>query len=239
MTTFSSNLEHVYKTQGHQNALDWLNDKMAKRDALSKGDLPLAHFYKGKCIFHIQRGDREVSRRTFYGRGGFSFPYSISGEMSADYDGAIACFEEAVRLKKDCAEAHFWKGKAFSKKGEPEKAFSSYCKAASISDIYAKKCNRFFSENQELSFDFERETLFSSDDEAISASSSPYIYTRMRACASLKQKVLSDGESTEAKEAISRLAGTLICGFLYLPFTGDSDPRIQTLAREILNKAGT
>src|SRR5581483_10203230 len=56
----------------------------------------------------------------------------------ADYDGAIAEFREAIRIKKDYAYAHHNLGEALSHKGRLEEAINEYCEAIRLEKHDAK-----------------------------------------------------------------------------------------------------
>ena len=53
-----------------------------------------------------------------------------------DWDTAIACFSEAIRLKPDYAVAYNNRGVVYRKKGEPTKANADFAKAK---ELEAKK----------------------------------------------------------------------------------------------------
>ena len=69
---------------------------------------------------------------------------SIAGASNAglmQFDAAIACYKEALKIKPDYAEAYYNMGVALQDKGDPEAAIESYKEAVKIKPDYAEAYN--------------------------------------------------------------------------------------------------
>jgi Flp pilus assembly protein TadD len=64
------------------------------------------------------------------------FDKGVDFAAREDWDTAIACFREAIRLKPDDADAYYNRGLAYRKKGEPAKANADFARAE---ELKAKK----------------------------------------------------------------------------------------------------
>ena len=70
--------------------------------------------------------------------------YNIAGASNAElmqFDDAIDCYKQALKIKPDYAEAYYNMGVALKDKGDPEAAIDSYKQALKIKPDYAEAYN--------------------------------------------------------------------------------------------------
>lgn len=243
MTSIETGI-HYYRSKRYDEAIQFFSSLLKNKEFLS--DISNIHLWLGKCYFEKTENYTYSYRvMSSFGRG----PYRVSApsHFETGYSTrrmtkiALGYFNSAIKQNNLLAEAHYWKGKALQYEGEIDSAYKSYINAARLSEdsCFLAKCISLFASHENLSFLEVRDIDTISIETAIAALSSENAYTRMEGCLALSNQFdkgeLAPQIVNQIRLRMSAVAGyKLFCS--YIPFTGDGDSRIKTLARSIINK---
>lgn len=240
MSAISLNIGKVYyDSKKYDEAINYFSSLLNKKDDA------VLNLWIGKCYFN------KTETFSFYylpNISGFKYGVSFShpGLPIKAYSErkmtrvALSYFNAALKNDPCLIEAHFWKGKVLESEGEIEDAYMSYISAAKLAKdrFYLEKCISMYSCHKNLSFieTIPLETI--SIEEALKAIDSDEPYTRMEGFQSLSY-YLENSLNTETMKKINRIVSAcaghkLYC--FYVPCTGDTDARIRSFVRSLMEK---